>query len=417
MKEGRRVAITGIGIVSPAGSTLEEFWKVISSGRSCVGPITRFDAGEFRVKIAAEVKDFAISEKYLDRKEARRLDLFLQYAIVASGEALKDAGVKGDALPVDSGRVAVVIGSGIGGIKTIEDNCRILVERGPSRVSPHFIPYSIGNMASGLVAIKFGLKGPNLCVTTACSSGAHAVGEAARMIRHGYADAALAGASEAAITPLAIGGFAAMRALSERNDEPEKASRPFDKHRDGFVMGEGAAVLFMESEDAARARGARIYAFVEGYAANGDAFHITAPDETGRGAAECMRMALKDAGISPSQVQYINAHGTSTPLNDKIETKAIKDVFAEHAYKLAVSSTKSVTGHLLGAAGSIETAAVALALFHQFAPPTANLETPDEECDLDYVPLKGRKLRIEYALNNSFGFGGTNACLVLRRAD
>ena len=416
MPRGRRVAVTGIGVVSPAGCSLDVFWNTLISGKSCTGRITRFDTTDFRVKIAAEVRDFDPSE-YLDKKEARRLDLFLQYAIAASVEAVKDSGLK-NGFPVESERIGVIIGSGIGGIKTIEDNCRILVERGPSRISPHFIPYSIGNMAGGLVAIRFGLQGPNICTTTACSSGAHAIGEAMRMIRHGYIDVALAGASEAAITPLSIGGFAAMRALSERNDEPEKASRPFDRERDGFVMGEGAAVLVLEAEEVAVKRGARIYAYVDGYAATEDAYHITAPDEEGKGAVICMKRAIEDAEVKPEDVGYINAHGTSTPLNDRIETEAVKKVFGEHAYLLRISSTKSMTGHLLGAAGSLEAAVAVLTLHTGIIPPTINLDNPDDGCDLNYVPynpIKDETLNV--SMSNSFGFGGTNASLVFTKSE
>lgn len=413
MKGDRKVVVTGIGIISPAGNNKDETWAGIQKGISFIGKITKFDASNFRVKIAGEVKGFNPSP-FIEQKEAKKMDLFIQYAVSCAGMALEDSGIlNGDY--VDRSRFAVVVGSGIGGIGTIENNCKILFEKGPSRISPHFIPYSIGNMAGGIIAIKFGIRGPNICTTTACASGAHAIGEAMKMIRHGYVDAALAGASEAAITPLSIGGFSAMRALSERNHEPERASRPFDKDRDGFVLGEGACILVLEAEEIARKRNARIYCYVSGYSATADAYHITAPDEEGRGGYECMKLALQDAGISPSDVNYINAHGTSTPLNDRIETKAIKKLFGEHAYKLLVSSTKSITGHLLGAAGSLEAGITALSVYHNFVPPTVNLDNPDPECDLDYVPYKGRNTVINHAISNSFGFGGTNACLVFSK--
>lgn len=414
MREGRRVAVTGIGIISPAGNSAEEAWDTLKKGKSCIGRITRFDPSSFRSQIAGEVRNFDASG-FLETKDLKRMDLFLQYAIVSAGLALEDSGII-EGNWVDRKRIGTIVGSGIGGIQTLENNCRILFEKGPSRINPHFIPYTIGNMAGGLIAIKYDLRGPNICTTTACSSGSHAIGEAMRMIRHSYIDAAVAGASEAAVTPLSVGGFCAMRALSERNNEPEKASRPFDKDRDGFVIGEGACVLVLEAEEIAKKRGAKIYCYVDGYWASGDAYHITAPDEKGEGAIQCMKGAIEDAAISIDSISYINAHGTSTQLNDRAETFAIKRLFGEHSKKLMVSSTKSFTGHLLGAAGSLEAAFTALTVYTGYIPPTLNLENPDPECDLDYVPNEGRDVDVKYAMNNSFGFGGTNACLVFSKA-
>ncbi len=407
----RRVAVTGVGLVSPLGIGNEDNWAALVAGKSGVGPITRFDASPLTCRIAGEVKGFDPS-LYIEKKEIKKMDTFIHYAMAAAQFALTDSG-----LPVNDEnreRIAVVIGSGIGGLPIIEETQKNYLERGPRVISPFFITALIANEAAGNVSIKYGLKGPNLTTVTACTTGAHAVGEAYRMIQYGDADAAIAGGTESVITPLAVGGFAVMRALSTRNDEPERASRPWDRDRDGFVMGEGAGLVVLEEMEAAKERGARIYAELAGYGLSGDAYHIAAPSEDGDGPARVMRNALADAEIQPEEVGYINAHGTSTPMGDKIETTAIKMVFGEHAHKLAVSSTKSSTGHLLGAAGGFETAIVALALHHGVLPPTINYETPDPDCDLDYVPNEARPQRVEYAISNSFGFGGTNGCLVLK---
>ena len=407
----RRVAVTGVGLVSPLGIGNEDNWAALVAGKSGVGPITRFDASALTCRIAGEVKGFDPS-LYIEKKEIKKMDTFIHYAMAAAHFALTDS-----ELPVNDEnreRIAVVIGSGIGGLPIIEETQKNYLERGPRVISPFFITALIANEAAGNVSIKYGLKGPNLTTVTACTTGAHAVGEAYRMIQYGDADSAIAGGTESVITPLAVGGFAVMRALSTRNDEPERASRPWDRDRDGFVMGEGAGLVVLEEMEAAKKRGARIYAELVGYGLSGDAYHIAAPSEDGDGPARVMKNALADAGIGPEQVGYINAHGTSTPMGDKVETIAIKMVFGEHAYKVAVSSTKSSTGHLLGAAGGLETGIVALALHHGVLPPTINYETPDPECDLDYVPNEARQKRVEYALSNSFGFGGTNGCLVLK---
>jgi len=407
----RRVAVTGVGLVSPLGIGNEENWAALVAAKSGVGPITRFDASALSCRIAGEVKGFDPS-LYIEKKEIKKMDTFIHYAMAAAQFALTDS-----ELPVNDEnreRIAVVIGSGIGGLPIIEETQKNYLQRGPRVISPFFITALIANEAAGNVSIRYGLKGPNLTTVTACTTGAHAVGEAYRMIQYGDADAAIAGGTESVITPLAVGGFAVMRALSTRNDEPERASRPWDRDRDGFVMGEGAGLVILEELEAAKKRGARIYAELVGYGLSGDAYHIAAPSEDGDGPARVMKNAMADAGIRPEQVGYINAHGTSTPMGDKVETIAIKMVFGEHAYKLAVSSTKSSTGHLLGAAGGLETGVVALALHHGVLPPTINYETPDPECDLDYVPNEARPQRVEYALSNSFGFGGTNGCLVLK---
>ena len=407
----RRVAVTGVGLVSPLGIGNEENWAALVAAKSGVGPITRFDASALSCRIAGEVKGFDPS-LYIEKKEIKKMDTFIHYAMAAAQFALTDS-----ELPVNDEnreRIAVVIGSGIGGLPIIEETQKNYLQRGPRVISPFFITALIANEAAGNVSIRYGLKGPNLTTVTACATGAHAVGEAYRMIQYGDADAAIAGGTESVITPLAVGGFAVMRALSTRNDAPERASRPWDRDRDGFVMGEGAGLVILEELEAAKKRGARIYAELVGYGLSGDAYHIAAPSEDGDGPARVMKNAMADAGIRPEQVGYINAHGTSTPMGDKVETIAIKMVFGEHAYKLAVSSTKSSTGHLLGAAGGLETGVVALALHHGVLPPTINYETPDPECDLDYVPNEARPQRVEYALSNSFGFGGTNGCLVLK---
>lgn len=408
----RRVVVTGIGVVSPVGIGLDNFWQALVEGKSGIGKITRFDTEDFAVKIAGEVNDFDPND-YFDRKEARRLDRFAQMAIVSAQMALKDAELEIQDNIAE--RTGVLLGSGIGGLETLEDQARVLMKKGPARVSPFFIPMMISNIASGQISIYVGAKGPNSNTTTACASSAHAIGEAAEIIKRGDADVMIAGGSEAAITPLAMAGFTVMRALSTRNDEPEKASRPFDAERDGFVMGEGSCVMIMEEYEMAKARGAQIYGEVKGYGLTGDAYHITAPAPEGEGAARCMQMAIDKAGIQPEEVDYINAHGTSTPLNDKYETMAIKKVFGEHAYKLLVSSTKSMTGHLLGGAGALESAVCLLAIKNGVIPPTINYEHPDPECDLNYVPNQSVKKEVNVALTNSLGFGGHNATLVFTR--
>ncbi|HKQ63296.1 MAG TPA: beta-ketoacyl-ACP synthase II [Candidatus Polarisedimenticolaceae bacterium] len=408
----RRVVITGIGLITPLGLDRASTWEALLAGRSGIGPITRFDAAEYACRIAGEVRGFD-AERWLERKEARRMDAFTHYAIAATQEALEDGGFRIDAANAE--RVGVYVGSGIGGLATLEATHRELLERGPRRVSPFFIPGMILNLAAGNVSIRFGAKGPNLACATACATGSHAIGESFRLIREGYAEAMIAGGTEAPITPLSVGGFCAMKALSTRNDEPERASRPFDAERDGFVMGEGAGVLLLEERAAALARGARIYAEIAGYGLSGDAYHISAPSPDGEGAVRSMRQALADAELRPSDVDYINAHGTSTPAGDRVEVAAVKQVFAEHAAKLACGSTKSMSGHLLGAAGGLETAIAALAVLHDHVPPTINQTNPDPECDLDTVPERARRMPVRAALNNSFGFGGTNASLLLRK--
>ncbi len=408
----RRVVVTGIGIVSPIGIGVEENWKSLREGRSGVGPITHFDASSLPSRIAGEVKGFS-PEKWLSPKDAKKMPLFLQYAVAASSEAFQMSGLE---VSEELGeKMGVSIGSGIGGIGDIEDYTLILHEKGWKKVSPYFIPYAIINMASGYVAIKFKAYGPNLSVVTACATGTHAIGEAFKMIQRGAAEVMIAGGTESPITPLGVAGFSAMRALSTRNDEPQKASRPFDKERDGFVVAEGAGIVILESLEHAKKRGAKIIAEIVGYGMSSDAFHITAPDNSGHGAAKAMSAALKDADINPEDIDYINAHGTSTRLNDVTETKAIKKVFGEHAYKIPVSSTKSMTGHMLGAAGAAEAIFSILSVSMDYIPPTINYEFPDPECDLDYVPNKGREKTVNYAMSNSFGFGGTNATLVIKK--
>ncbi|MGQ9635355.1 MAG: beta-ketoacyl-ACP synthase II [Bryobacteraceae bacterium] len=408
----RRVVVTGVGLLSPVGVGTEESWRAILAGRSGISPITAFDASQFASRIAGEVRDFQ-PEKFVERKELKKMGRFIQFAIAATDFAMAMSGLK--ISPEEAERVGVYIGSGIGGFEVIEREHRNLLEKGPGRISPFFIPATIVNLASGYVSIRVGAKGPNSATATACTTGCHAIGDSYKIIQRGDADVMICGGSEAPICPMGVGGFTAMRALSTRNDEPEKASRPFDKLRDGFVVGEGAGILILEELEHARRRGAPIVAEMAGYGMSGDAFHITAPCDDGDGAYRVMRNALLDAGIAPEQVQYINAHGTSTELNDKIETLAIKRCFGEHAYRLAISSTKSMVGHLLGGAGGFETGITALALRDQIAPPTINYEFPDPDCDLDYVPNQARPMRIEYAMSNSFGFGGTNGCLVLKR--
>ncbi len=407
----RRVVVTGLGAISPLGIGVEENWRRVVAGESGIGPITKFDASHLPVRIAGEVKGFS-AEEFMDRKLVSRVDVFIQYAIAASRMALADAGLpERDLGP----RVGVIIGVGMGGMGVVEQYTLILRERGWRRVTPFFIPMVIPNMAAGQVAILFGAEGPNTAVCTACAAGNHAIGEAFRLIREGLADIMICGGTESLITPLSVSGFAVMKALSTRNDEPERASRPFDARRDGFVMAEGCGILVLEDLEHARARGARIYAELVGYGLTADAHHMTAPHPEGEGAARCMEMALKDAGLSPEEIDYINAHGTSTPLNDAAETKAIKRVFGEHAYRLAVSSTKSMTGHLLGGAGGIEAVFTVKTVHEDLIPPTINYEEPDPECDLDYVPNQARPMRVRAAMSNAFGFGGTNAVLVFKK--
>jgi 3-oxoacyl-[acyl-carrier-protein] synthase II len=408
----RTVVITGIGLVSGLGHTTEDTWRGLLAGQSGVDYIRHFDASGFPVRFAAEVKDLD-PLKYIERKEVKKVDPFILYAIAGAQQAMNDSGLV--ITPENAARVGTYISSGIGGFSVIEREHQKYMEGGPGRISPFFIPASIVNLAAGHVSIRFGARGPNCAMATACSAGAHAVGDAARLIQRGDADAMICGGSEAAITPMGVGGFASMRALSTRNDAPARASRPFDRDRDGFVIGEGSGILILEELGHARARGARIYAEVIGYGMSGDAFHITQPVESGDGAVRAMSNALTDAGVSPDAVQYINAHGTSTYYNDRIETSAIKQVFGEWAYRVPISSTKSMTGHLLGAAGGLEAGISALAIYHGLIPPTINYETPDPDCDLDYVPNESRQARICYAMSNSFGFGGTNVALLLKR--
>ncbi len=407
-----RVVVTGMGAITPVGNDVPTMWEALKEGRSGVGPITHFDASELNTQIAAEVKDFDPKEHF-GHKEARRLDRVVQFALVASKEALEDA-----QLVINDGNaeeIGVVIGSGIGGISTLLAQVKVMDTRGPRRVSPFLIPMIIPDTSAGQVAISFGAKGPNMAVVSACATGANAIGEAAEMIRRGAAQAMICGGTEAAIQPIAVAGFCIMQALSTRNDEPERASRPFDAERDGFIMGEGAGVLILESLAHARARGARIYGEVVGYGSTADAYHITAPAEKGEGGARAMRMALKSAGVEPEEIDYINAHGTSTKLNDIGETVAIKNVFGPHAYRLPISSTKSMIGHLLGAAGAVEAIASFKALQEGLIHPTINYEHPDPECDLDYVPNTARPAELHTVMSNSFGFGGHNACLIFRK--
>ncbi len=401
-----------MGLVSPLGNDLKSFWDNLSNGRSGIGPITLFDVTQYDCRIAGEVRDFDPAIAFKNPRDARRSDRFTQLAVAAAKSALADSGLT---LPVPNpDRIGVMVGSGIGGLKTMEDQHTILMNRGPSRISPFMIPMLISNMASGIISMEHGLQGPNYATVSACATSAHGVGEAWRMIREGDADAFVAGGSEAAIVPLGIGGFGAMKALSTRNDEPNRASRPFDKGRDGFVMGEGAGILVMEELSHAKARGAKIYAEIGGYGLSADAYHMTTPLENGEGAQRCMRMALKKAGITPEQVDYVNAHGTSTPVGDLCETRAIKAVFGEHAKQLSVSSTKSMTGHLLGAAGVVESIACILAIQNSLIPPTINLENPEDECDLDFTALTAKERKVRVAVNNSFGFGGHNATLIIK---
>jgi 3-oxoacyl-[acyl-carrier-protein] synthase II len=410
----RRVVVTGVGLVSPLGIGTQANWDALCAGCSGIGPITHFDPTEFSARIAGEVKSFD-PLRFIDKKDVKKMDVFIQFAIAASQFAMDDAGLS---VTEDiATRVGVFIASGIGGFGTIEREHHAYIQGGPRRISPFFIPASIINLAAGQVSIRFGAKGPNSATCTACSASAHAIGDAFEMIRRDDADVMIAGGSEAAITPMGVGGFAAMRALSTRNEDPQRASRPFDKERDGFIMGEGAGVIILEELEFARRRGAPIYAELVGYGMSADAFHITAPSEDGDGGMRVMEKAIRSAGIRPDQVDYINAHGTSTPYNDRLETLAIKRVFGDHARTLAISSTKSMTGHLLGAAGGLEGGITVLAIKHQVIPPTINYENPDPDCDLDYVPNHQRPATIEYALSNSFGFGGTNGALLFKRYD
>jgi 3-oxoacyl-[acyl-carrier-protein] synthase II len=408
----RRVVVTGVGIVSPLGVGTQPTWDALLAGKSGIGPITRFDASAFAARIAGEVSDFD-PLSWVEKKDLKKMDRFIQFAIAAADLSLKDAGFS--VTQENAERVGVLIGSGIGGFGTIEKEHSTYLEGGPRRISPFFIPAVIINLASGWVSIRSGAKGPNSATCTACSTSAHAVGDSYRMIQRGEADVMIAGGSEAAITPLAVGGFAAMRALSTRNDDPQRASRPFDRDRDGFVMAEGAGILVLEEREQALRRGARIYCEIVGYGMTGDAYHITAPSEDGDGGRRVMQKTLEDAGVEPSQVDYINVHGTATPAGDGIEVTAIKRVFGEHAHKLAISSTKSMTGHLLGAAGAVEAGISALSIHHGVIPPTINLDNQDPECDLDCVPHTARKADVRYALSNSFGFGGTNGALLMKR--
>ncbi|BBT18003.1 3-oxoacyl-[acyl-carrier-protein] synthase 2 [Metapseudomonas otitidis] len=408
----RRVVITGLGMLSPLGNTVADSWQGILAGRSGIGLIEHMDLSAYATRFGGSVKGFDV-EQYLSAKEARKLDLFIQYGLAASFQAVRDAGL--EVTDANRERIGVAMGSGIGGLTNIENNCRSLIEQGPRRISPFFVPGSIINMVSGFLSIHLGIQGPNYAIATACTTGTHCIGMAARNIAYGEADVMIAGGSEMAACGLGLGGFGAARALSTRNDEPTRASRPWDKGRDGFVLSDGAGALVLEELEHARARGATIYAELVGFGMSGDAFHMTSPPDDGSGAARCMRNALRDAGLNADQVQYINAHGTSTPAGDLAEAAAVKSVFGDHAYRVAVSSTKSMTGHLLGAAGAVEAIFSVLAIRDQVAPPTINLEEPDEGCDLDFVPHQARSMPIDVVLSNSFGFGGTNGSLVFRR--
>jgi 3-oxoacyl-[acyl-carrier-protein] synthase II len=411
MLSARRVVVTGIGLVTPLGIGLEKTWKALCAGESGIARITRFDPTDYPTQIAGEVKDFDPAA-FIEKKEIKKMDLFIHFAVGAAQLAAEDAGLK--VTSENAERVGVYIGSGIGGLSSIETYHKVLQDKGPDRVSPFFIPMTIINLASGQVAIRLGAKGPNSCAVTACATGNNCIGDAFRLIQRGDADVMVAGGAEAAVTPLGVAGFGAARALSRRNDEPTRASRPFDRDRDGFVLGEGAGVLVLEELEVATRRGARIYAEIVGYGMTADAYHITAPPDNGEGAVRCMELVIRDAGVAKEDVGYINAHGTST-FADKVETMAIKQVFGEHAYRIPVSSTKSMTGHLLGAAGGIEAAFSVLAIHRSLLPPTINLEHPDPECDLDYVPGRARETSVHVVLSNSFGFGGVNACLLFKK--
>jgi 3-oxoacyl-[acyl-carrier-protein] synthase II len=408
----RRVVVTGVGLITPLGTGTEKSWQNLLDGRSGIRKITQFDATHFTCQVAGEVPDFEINQ-FIEIKEQKKMDRFIHFAFAAAKMAVEDSGLK--ITKDNADRIGVLVGSGIGGLSAIEHYHTILLEKGPKRISPFFIPMLIINLAAGQISIYFGAKGPNSAVATACASGTHSIGDAFKIIKRGEADAMISGGTEAVITPLAVGGFSSMKALSTRNNEPEKASRPFDRDRDGFVMGEGAGIMVLEDMEHALSRGAKIYAEIIGYGMTGDAYHITSPPPEGEGAARCMRASLKDANIEPEEIEYINAHGTSTKYGDELETQAIKTVFGKHAYKLAVSSTKSMTGHLLGAAGGVEGVICALSIFNKIIPPTINLENPDPECDLDYVPNKARAMDTNMAMSNSFGFGGTNACIIFKK--
>lgn len=408
----KRVVVTGLGCITPVGHGKEAFWKSLTEGRSGVGEITKFDAGEYPTRIAAEVKDFK-PEEYMEKKEAKKMDLFVQYAVAGAKLAMEDSKI--DVKKVDHENFGVVLGSGIGGIATFEEQHKKMLDKGPRRISPFFIPMMIVNMASGQVSMSLGAKGPNTTVVTACASATNAIGEAFKIIERGDANLMITGGTEASITPISIGGFCSMKAMSTANEEPEKASRPFDKNRDGFVMGEGSGILLLEELEHALERGAEIYGEIVGYGMSADAYHITAPAPEGEGGKRAMEKALSDAEISPEAIDYINAHGTSTPYNDQFETMAIKSVFKDHAKKLAVSSTKSMTGHLLGAAGGIEAIASLMAIKHSVVPPTINYEHPDPDCDLDYTPNNAQERSVNYALSNSLGFGGHNATIIFKK--
>ncbi|MCE5286642.1 MAG: beta-ketoacyl-ACP synthase II [Pelosinus sp.] len=408
----KRVVITGLGAVTPIGIGAEKFWQALLDGKSGIVPITRFDASALATRIAGEVTDFDATQ-YIEKKETKRMDRFTQFAVAASKMAMADSGL--DLEAEDCDRIGTIIGDGIGGMETLHDQFKVLFEKGPNRISPFFVPMMIGNMAAGQTAIALGLHGPSTCVVTACATGTNAIGDAFRIIERGDADVMVAGGTEAAIAPAAMAGFCSLKAMSTRNDDPDKASRPFDKDRDGFVMGEGAGIVILESLEHAKARGARIYAEIAGYGSNCDAYHVTNMSPGGAFAAKCMQLAIKDAGLKPEDVDYINAHGTSTAVNDSSETEAIKTVFGEHAYKLSISSIKSMTGHLLGAAGGIECIASVLTVVNDIIPPTINYETPDPELDLDYVPNKAKAKTVNVAISNSFGFGGHNATILVKK--
>jgi 3-oxoacyl-[acyl-carrier-protein] synthase II len=408
----RRVVITGVGMVTPLGTGTEKSWKGLLDGRPAIRIITHFNPEGLPCQIAAEVPDFEI-DRFIEIKEQKKMDRFIHLGLAAATLAMEDSGLKVTESNAD--RIGVIVGAGVGGLSAIEHYKQVLLEKGPKRVSPFFIPMTIINLTSGQISIRFGVKGPNSAVATACATGTHSIGDAFKLIQHGVADAMIGGGTEACITPMGIAGFTSMKALSTRNDAPEKASRPFDSDRDGFVMGEGAGVLVIEEMENAVNRGARIYAELTGYGLNSDAYHITSPAPNGEGAAKCMGLALKDAGIGPEEIDYINAHGTSTKYGDELETLAIKKVFGPHAYKLCISSTKSMIGHLLGASGGVEAGICALSVYNKIVPPTINLDNPDPECDLDYTPHKSRPLNINIAMSNSFGFGGTNACLIFKK--
>jgi 3-oxoacyl-[acyl-carrier-protein] synthase II len=410
--EKKRVVITGLGATTPIGNDLDSYWQALLAGKSGVGPITHFDAAQHTTRIAAEVKGFD-PVQFMDRKDAKRMDRFSQFAVATSKQALADAQLEINDLNAE--QIGVMIGTGIGGLKVMEDQQEVYLNRGPGRCSPFMVPMMIANMAAGLTAIQTGAKGPNSCPVTACAAGSNAIGDAFRLVQQGYAQAMICGGTEAAITPLGVAGFASARALSVRNDDPQTASRPFDRDRDGFVIGEGCGILILESLDHALSRGAKIYGEIIGYGMTCDAYHMTAPVPGGAGAARCIQLALKDAGITPAQVSYVNAHGTSTPANDPTETQAIKTALGEYAHQIAVSSTKSMTGHLLGGSGGIEGVAAAMTVAHDQVPPTINLENPDENCDLDYVPKQARQMPVNVTLSNSFGFGGHNVTLVFQK--